>query len=150
MVHILKKKTKTKTKIHVNLSPSHSSIPIQSQKCGVLIILSPLLFEPMPRYLMTLLSKQKIECHLSRNKGKLIVFLELQVPLLSIGEGNGNNMHSSILAWKIPWTEEPGGLQSIGSPRVGYDQSNLALLPTGSLRVGHDLQTEQQLSPCMS
>ena len=28
------------------------------------------------------------------------------------GEGNGN--HSSILAWKIPWTEEPGGLQSMG------------------------------------
>ena len=29
--------------------------------------------------------------------------------------------HSSILAWKIPWTEEPGGLQSLGSQRVGYD-----------------------------
>ena len=29
--------------------------------------------------------------------------------------------HSSILAWKIPWTEEPGGLQSIGLQRVGHD-----------------------------
>ena len=29
--------------------------------------------------------------------------------------------HSSILAWKILWTEEPGGLQSIGSLEVGYD-----------------------------
>ena len=29
--------------------------------------------------------------------------------------------HSSILAWKIPWTEEPGRLQSMGSPRVGHD-----------------------------
>ena len=29
--------------------------------------------------------------------------------------------HSSILAWRIPWTEEPGGLQSIGSQRVGHD-----------------------------
>ena len=29
--------------------------------------------------------------------------------------------HSSVLAWKIPWTEEPGGLQSMGSLRVGYD-----------------------------
>ena len=28
--------------------------------------------------------------------------------------------HSSILAWEIPWTEEPGGLQSIGSQRVIY------------------------------
>ena len=29
--------------------------------------------------------------------------------------------HSSILAWKIPGTEEPRGLQSMGSQRVGYD-----------------------------
>ena len=29
--------------------------------------------------------------------------------------------HCSILAWRIPWTKEPGGLQSKGSPRVGYD-----------------------------
>ena len=29
--------------------------------------------------------------------------------------------HSSILAWRIPWTEEPGGLQSLGSQRVGHD-----------------------------
>ena len=29
--------------------------------------------------------------------------------------------HSSILAWEIPWTEEPGGLQSMGSRRVGYN-----------------------------
>ena len=29
--------------------------------------------------------------------------------------------HSSILAWRIPWTEEPGGLQSVGSQRVGHD-----------------------------
>ena len=29
--------------------------------------------------------------------------------------------HSSILAWRIPWTKEPGGLQSIGSQRVGHD-----------------------------
>ena len=29
--------------------------------------------------------------------------------------------HSSTLAWKIPWTEEPGELQSMGSQRVGHD-----------------------------
>ena len=29
--------------------------------------------------------------------------------------------HSSIVAWKISWTEEPGGLQSMGSQRVGHD-----------------------------
>ena len=35
--------------------------------------------------------------------------------------------HSSILAWRIPWTDEPGGLQSMGSQKIG-----------------HDLETEQQ------
>ena len=34
--------------------------------------------------------------------------------------------HSSTLTWKIPWAEEPGGLQSMGSQRVGHDWSNLA------------------------
>ena len=34
--------------------------------------------------------------------------------------------HSSTLAWKIPWTEEPGGLQTMGSRRVGNDWSDLA------------------------
>ena len=29
--------------------------------------------------------------------------------------------HSSILAWRIPWTEEPGGLQSMGSQRIRHD-----------------------------
>ena len=38
----------------------------------------------------------------------------------------GTATHSSILACRIPWTEEPGGLQSILSQRVGYDWSDLA------------------------
>ena len=38
----------------------------------------------------------------------------------------GMATHSSILAWKIPWTEEPGGLQSIGSERVRNDSNDLA------------------------
>ena len=33
----------------------------------------------------------------------------------------GMAIHSSILAWNIPWTEEPGGLQSTGSQKVGHD-----------------------------
>ena len=33
-------------------------------------------------------------------------------------------IHSSILAWKIPWAEEPGGLQFMGSQRVGQDLAN--------------------------
>ena len=39
-------------------------------------------------------------------------------------------IHSSILAWRIPWTEEPGGLQSTGSQRVGH---NWATSPSPSL-----------------
>ena len=36
--------------------------------------------------------------------------------------------HSSILAWRIPWTKKPGGLQSMGSQRIGHDGvSNLHL-----------------------
>ena len=35
---------------------------------------------------------------------------------------------SSILAWRIPWLEEPGGLQSMGLQRVGHNWSNLALM----------------------
>ena len=37
----------------------------------------------------------------------------------------GMATHSSILAWRIPWTEESGRLQSMGSQTVGHDWSNL-------------------------
>ena len=52
------------------------------------------------------------------------------------GEGNGKvekemSTHSSILAWRIPWAEEPGGLQSMGSQRVGHD---LVTKPPPALR----------------
>ena len=43
----------------------------------------------------------------------------------SLGWGNpleeGMTTHSSILTWRIPWTEEPGGLQSFGSQRVRHN-----------------------------
>ena len=39
------------------------------------------------------------------------------------------NSSSSLLAWKIPWKEEPGGLQSRGSKRIRRDPTHLALLP---------------------
>ena len=38
----------------------------------------------------------------------------------------GTATHSSILAWRIPWTEKPGRLQPTGLQRVGHDRSNLA------------------------
>ena len=37
--------------------------------------------------------------------------------------GEGAAAHSSIPAWRIPWTEEPGGLQPAGSQRVGHDSA---------------------------
>ena len=36
----------------------------------------------------------------------------------------GMATHSSILAWRVPWTEEPGGLQSTGSQRVRHEGAN--------------------------
>ena len=43
------------------------------------------------------------------------------IPGLQRSPGEGNATHSSILAWRIPWTEEPGGLQSMGLQRIGHD-----------------------------
>ena len=37
------------------------------------------------------------------------------------GSGEGNDKHSNVLSWEIPWTEKPGRLQSMGSQRVGLD-----------------------------
>ena len=49
----------------------------------------------------------------------------LEIRVQPLGRDNpvekGMATHSSILAWRIPWTEEPGGLQSMGSQRVGHD-----------------------------
>ena len=44
--------------------------------------------------------------------------------------------HSSILAWRFPWTEEPGGLQSTGSQRVSTTEHTLALYSKGQMGVG--------------
>ena len=49
-----------------------------------------------------------------------------------------NGTHSSTLAWKIPWTEEPGGLRSMGSWRVGHSWAT-SLSRTG-VRNGNPLQ----------
>ena len=53
----------------------------------------------------------------------LPAMLETWVPSLGWEDPLEESMatHSSILAWRIPWTEEPGGLQSMGSQRVGHD-----------------------------
>ena len=59
--------------------------------------------------------------------GKKKYFIVKHLPTLK----KGMAIHFSILAWRIPWREESGGLQSIGSHRVRHDCSDLALhLPT--------------------
>ena len=45
-------------------------------------------------------------------------------------------IHSSTIAWKILWTEEPGRLQSMGSQRVGHDWATSLSLPSSSLLAG--------------
>ena len=61
-------------------------------------------------------------------KGKRSLFIHLMIfiimgyiLLLEVWPEKAMAPHSSTLAWKIPWTEEPGGLQSMGSQRVGHD-----------------------------
>ena len=50
---------------------------------------------------------------------------ETQMQVRSLGQEDpleeGMAIHSIILAWKIPWTEQPGGLQSVELQRVGHD-----------------------------
>ena len=48
---------------------------------------------------------------------------ETQVPSLGQEDSHEKEMaiHFSILAWRLPWTEEPGGLRSMGSQRVRHD-----------------------------
>ena len=54
--------------------------------------------------------------NLSAMQEAQIQSLDLEDPL-----EKGMATHSSILAWRIPWTKEPGGLQSLESWRVGHD-----------------------------
>ena len=56
---------------------------------------------------------------LSQIGGKLSEFFKQPLSCPSLEREMAT--HCSILAWKISWTEEPGGLQSIGSQRVGHD-----------------------------
>ena len=53
--------------------------------------------------------------------------------------------HSSILAWESPWTEEPGGLQSMGSRRVGHNWATEHIGSHSDWKWPHSVQ--QQCSP---
>ena len=63
----------------------------------------------------------------------------------------GTATHSSILPWRMPRTEEPGGLQSIGSHRVRQDESNLADSMHGTLTLDKVSQGDSEVwEPMMS
>ena len=67
----------------------------------------------------------------------------------SPGEGHGN--HSSILAWRNPWTEEPGRSQSIGLQRVRHDWSALAKSQTRLKCLGtHHILENEPIFPYLS
>ena len=64
-----------------------------------------------------------------KGKHSLMVQMVKNLPVMqetrvqSLGQEDPLAVHCSILAWRIPWTEEPGRLQSIGSRRVGHDSA---------------------------
>ena len=72
-----------------------------------------------------------ISVHLKRSQASLVVQTVKHLPAVretwvrSLGWEDPLEKeiatHSSTIAWKIPWTEEPGRLQSVGSQRVGHD-----------------------------
>jgi len=69
--------------------------------------------------------------------------------------GKGMATHSGILAWRIPWTEEPGGLQFMGSQRVGYDwmTNTFSLIEFNSLEFKDwesSLEADQQMLAMLS
>ena len=60
--------------------------------------------------------------------------------------------HSGILAWRIPWTEEPGRLQSTGSQRVGYDRATntFQLFNSYSFKSGEELRKGELTFVCLT
>ena len=68
-------------------------------------------------------TKPKLASPVAQTVKHLPAMREIQVRSLGWEDHLQKEMatHSSIIAWKIPWTEESGGLQSMGSQRVGHD-----------------------------
>ena len=73
------------------------------------------LFWHHPSYVGDSLVAQRLK-RLPAMQETTVQFLGWEDPL-----EKGTATHCSILAWRIPWTEEPGGVQSVGSQRVGHD-----------------------------
>ena len=64
--------------------------------------------------------------HWKSSAQNLVKGIMMSLSILKISTEKAMAPHSSTLAWKIPWTEEPGGLPSLWSHRVGHNWSDLA------------------------
>ena len=60
-------------------------------------------------------------CYVALVTGKYLFLKKFKAIYKDISLEKEMATHSSTFAWKIPWTEEPDGLQSMGSQRVGHD-----------------------------
>ena len=82
--------------------------------------MSPKSQKIISKQLTSLVSKDSLVAQVVKNPPAV---QEAWVQSLGQGDPLGKKMatHSSILAWRIPWTEEPGGLQSMGLQRVRHD-----------------------------
>ena len=80
---------------------------------------------------------------------RLPAMQETQVPSLGRENPLEKEMatHSSILAWRIPWTEEPGGLQSTGSQRVGHNWATSLSLSFFPLTSSIGITSEKAMAP---
>ena len=71
-----------------------------------------------------------------RKESDITEWLHFHFSLSCIGEGNAT--HSSVIAWRIPGTGEPGGLPFMGLYRVGHDRSDLAAADGGKVETVAD------------
>ena len=65
--------------------------------------------------------KRRVYIGYTYEEGIYKVFICLYIHIYTYVSEKAMAPHSSTLAWKIPWTEDPGGLQFMGSLRVGHD-----------------------------
>ena len=101
-------------------------------ECKLLLECNPFVFRglPLPPILYVILPS--IQCLAYRRYPANIRWVDKRLPLFVGKQENflekAMAPHSSTPAWKIPWTEEPGGLQSMGLLRVGHDwETSLSL-----------------------
>ena len=84
--------------------------------CSISLIVEETQIKTMTRYHLT-----PIRMSTTKTKDKFGEDMKKLEPLSTTGAEKATAPHSITFAWKIPWMEEPGGLQSMGSHRVGHD-----------------------------